>query len=198
MGSMLRNPKRLRRSSVPAAGECGGDEGSPELPQAIRGLADLGEQSPITDHGRVTGTSGASIEHLTSEPVSQGRSGKCPPLDVLPTRNHNVPVRGRLLLVVAAVAVLTFAGLRDGDQRSTKPHSGIGACGQLAGQPAPDPESPAIVRAAVTTSATVQTHLASESLRHLRPAQRIATASGQTPVDSNVDAARPRSFPLLI
>jgi hypothetical protein len=95
------------------------------------------------------------------------------------------------------LAVLAFAGLRPVDQRSPEPPSGKAASGQLAGQPAPEPELPAIVNVAVTTSVTVHTQLVAESCRHLRPARSVFTVTLRTPVVPD-DTARPRSFPLLI
>ena len=106
-------------------------------------------------------------------------------------------MRVRLTLIVVALAVLAFAGLRPLEQRSPESPSSAATSGQLAGQPAPDPDLPAIVNVAVTTSVTVHTYLVVDSGRHLRPAQSVLAGTLRTPVVPD-DTARPRSFPLLI
>jgi len=103
----------------------------------------------------------------------------------------------RLTLIAVVLAVLVLAGVGHADQRSTGPHTGSGASGQVAGQPAPDPALPAIVNAAVTTTVTVQTHLAPESRRYLRPAEGVFTTISIAPLVRD-DTSRPRAFPLLI
>jgi hypothetical protein len=106
-------------------------------------------------------------------------------------------VRSRFILIVVALAVLAFAGLRHGDHRSTAPPGSNGATGQLAGQPAPDSALPAVVSAAATASAAVQT-LPHSGWRHLvRPAEDAFTAVRQTPLVPD-GATRRRTFPLLI
>jgi hypothetical protein len=107
------------------------------------------------------------------------------------------PVRARLTLILVVLAVLVLTGLRVTDQRPTARESDGAASGQLAGQPAPEPDASAIVSTAVTASGTVQTHLARKSRRHLRPAEDVVTIvprRSSTPPTT----ARPRAFPLLI
>jgi hypothetical protein len=120
------------------------------------------------------------------------------PLDARPARHHNVVVRLRLVFVAIALAVLALAGLRLENQRSVAPHSSIGASSHLSSQPAPDPEPPIIVRAAVTASATAQMHLACEPRCYVRPAQDVPSGSRQPPREPAYRAGLPRSFPLLI
>jgi hypothetical protein len=110
--------------------------------------------------------------------------------------HHNVPVKGRLIVIMLALAVLAFAGIHRDDQAATTQGQSNAASGQLAGPPAPEPDVPAIV-AAVTTSATIQTHLVAESQRPLRPALSVVTVSPHLPVVPH-STARPRVFPLLI
>lgn len=95
-----------------------------------------------------------------------------------------------------ALAVLAFAEIRHDDPARTAERQSNAAFGQLAGPPAPEPDVPAIITAAVGTSATVQTVLVVESRRHLRPALSVFTLSPRLPVAHSTD--KPRFFPLLI
>ncbi len=116
-------------------------------------------------------------------------------LDARLSRHQNVGVRGRLVAFMIASAILAFAEIRHDDPARTAESQSNAAFGQLAGPPAPEPDVPAIITAAVGTSATVQTVLVVES-RHLRPALSVFTLSPRLPVAHSTD--KPRFFPLLI
>jgi hypothetical protein len=114
------------------------------------------------------------------------------------TRRHNGLVRLRPILIALALVVLAFAGMRQDTDRSIAPHTGSLASSQLSGQPAPDHEPPTIVRAAVTASATAQTHVACEPRAQGRPVQDVSI-DGRRPLhDPEYRASLPQSFPLLI
>jgi hypothetical protein len=107
-------------------------------------------------------------------------------------------VRLRLILVAIALTVLALAGLRQDDERSIAPQTGSIASSQLSSQPAPDHEPPTIVRAAVSASATAQTHVACEPRCCERPAPDLST-DGRRPLhDPEYRASLPQAFPLLI
>ena len=106
-------------------------------------------------------------------------------------------MRGRLIAIVIALAVLAFAEIRYVDQAPTAQRQSNAASGQLADPPAPEPDLPTIVTAAVSTSATFQTVLVIESRRQLRPALSVFTVSPHPPVVAH-SAGKPRFFPLLI
>ena len=111
--------------------------------------------------------------------------------------HQNVGVRGRLIAIVIALAVLAFAEIRYDDQAGTAQRQSSAASGQLANPPAPEPDVPAIVAAAVSTSATVQTVLVIEPRRQLSPALSVFTVSPHLPVVAH-STDKPRFFPLLI
>lgn len=99
-------------------------------------------------------------------------------------------------MIVLALAVWAFAGIHRGDQAATIEGQSSAASGQLAGSPAPEPGIPAVV-AAVSTSATIQTHLVARSQHPLRPAPSVVTVISLLP-DVPHSTAKPRVFPLLI
>ncbi len=105
-------------------------------------------------------------------------------------------VRGRLIAIVIALAVLAFAEIRYDDQAPTAQRQSTAASG-LADPPAPEPDLPAIITAAVSTSATFQTVLVVESRRQLSPALSVFTVSPHLPVVAH-STGKPRFFPLLI
>lgn len=96
-----------------------------------------------------------------------------------------------------ALAVLAFAEFRDDNQAATAQRQSIAASGQLADPPAPEPDLPAIISAAVSTSATVQTVPLVESRRQLGLPLGVFAVSHPPPVVAS-RTAKPRSFPLLI
>jgi len=106
-------------------------------------------------------------------------------------------VRARLLLIAVALAVLAVAGPRHDGKFPTGLRQGEPASGQLATQPAPEPDACAIVSAAVIPSITVDTHLVPESRRHVRPAQGALVVSPHLPSAPHATAG-PHSFPLLV
>jgi hypothetical protein len=106
-------------------------------------------------------------------------------------------VRRRLIAIVIALAVLACAQVRYDDRAPTAHRQSAAVSGQLADRPAPQPDVPAIITAAVSTSATVQTVLVVESMGQLRPALSVFTVSRHLPVLAH-GTGRPRSFPLLI
>jgi hypothetical protein len=95
------------------------------------------------------------------------------------------------------LAVLAFAEIRNDDQAPTAQLQSNAASGQLADPSAPEPDVPAIITAAVSTSATVQTVLVVESRRQLSPALSAFTVSRHLPVVPH-STGEPRFFPLLI
>lgn len=106
-------------------------------------------------------------------------------------------VRGRLIAIVIALAVLAFAETRYDDQGPTAQRQSNAASGQLADPPVPGPDLPAIITAAVSTSATFQTVVVIESRRQLSPALSVFTVSPHPPLIAH-SAREPRFFPLLI
>ena len=118
-------------------------------------------------------------------------------LDARLCPHQNVGVRGRLVAIVIALAVLAFAEIRDDDRASTAQRQSDAASGQLAHPPAPVPDPPAIITAAVSTSVTVRTVFVVESRHQLGPALGACTLARLLPVVAH-DTGKPRSFPLLI
>jgi hypothetical protein len=118
-------------------------------------------------------------------------------LDARLSSHQNIGVSGRLIAVAIALAVLAFAEIRYDGQASTAQGQNNAASGQLADPPTPEPEVPAIITAAVSTSATVQTLLLVESRRELSPAFSVVTVSPHLPVVAR-STGKPRFFPLLI
>ena len=118
-------------------------------------------------------------------------------LDARLSPHQNVGVRGRLVAIMIALAVLAFAEIRHDDPARMAERQSDAAFGQLADPPAPERDVPAIITAAVGTSATVQTVLVVESRRHLRPALSVFTLSPRLPVVAH-STDKPRFFPLLI
>jgi hypothetical protein len=111
--------------------------------------------------------------------------------------HQNAGVRGRLVAIVIALAVLAFAEFRDDNQASTAQRQSIAASGQLADAPAPEPDRPPVITAAVRTSVSVQTVPFVESRRQLCLPLSVFAASHHPPVVA-CRTAKPRSFPLLI
>jgi hypothetical protein len=106
-------------------------------------------------------------------------------------------VSGRLIAIVFLLAVLAFAETRSDDQVPMAQPQSNPASGQLADPPAPEPDVPPIITAAVSTSATVQTVLVVESRCQVRPALSISTVNLRLlVVVSSTD--KPRFIPLLI
>jgi hypothetical protein len=118
-------------------------------------------------------------------------------LDARLSPHQNVGVTGRLIAIVIALSVLAFAEIRYDDQALTVQRQSNAASGQHADPPAPEADVPAIVTAAVSTSATVQTVLVIESRRQLSPALSVSTVGPHLPVVAR-SAGKPRFFPLLI
>lgn len=118
-------------------------------------------------------------------------------LDASLSPHQNVGVRGRLIAIVIALAVLGFAEIRFDDQAPTTQGQTNAATGQLADTPAPESDVPAIMTAAVSTSATVQTLLIVESSRQLNSALSVFTVSPRLPIVAH-STGKPRFFPLLI
>jgi hypothetical protein len=113
------------------------------------------------------------------------------------TRTHNVQVRVRLTVIVVALAVLAFVGLRQGDLRSAAPQTSARTSGMLDAHAAPHAIPPAVVSTAVVGSATGQALPFLQWRRHARPAQGATGASRLAPAGAN-GADRPHSYPLLI
>lgn len=118
-------------------------------------------------------------------------------LDARPSPHQNVGVRTRLIAIVIVLAVFAAAEIRHDDQPSTLQLQRNAASGQLADPPAPEPDVPPIIAAAVSTSATVQTVLVVESRRQLRPAYSLFTVSRHLLVVAH-STGKPRFLPLLI
>jgi len=118
-------------------------------------------------------------------------------LDARLSPHQNVGVRGRLIAIVITLAVLAFAEIRYDAQAPTPQRQSNAASGQLADPPAPEPDVPAIITAAVSTSATVQTVLVVGSRRQLSPTLSVFTVSRHLPVVAH-STGKPRFFPLLI
>jgi hypothetical protein len=108
-----------------------------------------------------------------------------------------VLVRARLLLIALSLVILAFVGLRHVSQNLPSPHASHETAGQLAGQPAPEPTVPAIVKAPATVSSTVQMLLDSGGHRVARPALDVMPVAARS-LGGPDTSARPRSFPLLI
>lgn len=95
------------------------------------------------------------------------------------------------------LVVLAFAETRHDDQSPIAQPESNAASGQLADPPVPEPDLPAIITAAVSSSATIQTDLVMESRRQLSPALSVFTVSPHLPVVAH-STDKPRFFPLLI
>ena len=128
--------------------------------------------------------------------ASSGRPRKRRFLDARVFPHQNVDVRGRLIAIVIALAVLAFADICYEQASTSQPQSNA-ASGQLADPPAPEPAPPAIITAAVSTSAPVRTVFVVESRHQLSPALSALTVGRPLPVVAH-STGRPRSFPLLI
>lgn len=111
--------------------------------------------------------------------------------------HQNDGVRGRVIAIVLALVVLAFAETRHDDRASEARHQGNATSGQLAAPPAPQPDLPAIITAAVKTSTTVRTALVVESRHQLNPALSVSSVSRHLPVVA-YSTGKPRAFPLLI
>lgn len=118
-------------------------------------------------------------------------------LDARLTPHQNVGVRGCLIAIAIALAVLALAEIRGDAQAPTPQRQSNCASVQLADPPAPEPVVPPIMTAAVSTSATVQTVLVVASRRQLSPALSVFTGSRHQPLVAH-SADKPRFFPLLI
>jgi hypothetical protein len=107
-------------------------------------------------------------------------------------------VRSRLPLILLALAVLTFAGLDQGEPRAAKPGDRASTQSQISTQPAPDSALPAIISAVAKRSATVQTLPALAGRHdHALPADVAGTEHRGTQRRPEFNA-RPLTFPLLI
>jgi hypothetical protein len=106
-------------------------------------------------------------------------------------------VRIRIAVLVVALAVLAFAGLRSGDHQPADVHPCSSSSGRLAAQPAPEPALPAIASAAAIGTTILQTLPFSEWPGHVRPVRRATAVAGVSLVWSAAPAAR-RDYPLLI
>ena len=109
--------------------------------------------------------------------------------------HQNVGVRRRLIAIMIALAILAFAEIGNDDQAPTTQRHSAAASGQFGDQPAPEPDVPAILTAAVNTSATIQTVLVVESSRQLRAALGVFTVRPRPPVVAH-STDKPRFFPL--
>ena len=120
-------------------------------------------------------------------------------LDARVCPQQNVGVRGRLIAIaiVLALAALAFAEIRYDDGAPTALGPSNASSGQLSAPPAPEPEVPAILTAAPSTSATVQTVLVIESRRQLSPAFSVFKVSPHLQVVTH-STGKPRVIPLLI
>ena len=136
----------------------------------------------------------ASARSIVRPPCSAACSA-C--LDARLSPRQNVGVRGCLIAIVIALSVLAFAEIRYDDRAPTAQRKSNVASGQLAGPPAPEHDVPAIISAAASTSATVQTVLVVESRRQLSPALSVFTVSRHLPVVAH-STGKPRFVPLLI
>jgi hypothetical protein len=116
-------------------------------------------------------------------------------LDARVFPHQTVDVRGRLIAIVIALAVLAFADICYEQAATSQPQSNA-ASGQLEVPPAPEPAPPAII-AAASTSTTVRTVFVVASRHQLDPALRALTVGRPLPVVTP-STGRPRSFPLLI
>lgn len=106
-------------------------------------------------------------------------------------------MRGRLVAIVIALAVLAFVASRHDGQAPAAQGRSNPAAGQLADPPAPEPDLPAIITAAASISVTVQTVLVIESRRQLSPALSVFRVSPHLSVVAH-STGKPRFFPLLI
>ena len=104
-------------------------------------------------------------------------------------------MRECLIAIVIALAVLAGAEIRFDDQ--TLRAQSRAASSQLADPVAPEPDVPAILTAAMNTSATVQTVLVVGSRHQLTPAISVFTVSPHLPVIPH-STGKPRFVPLLI
>lgn len=104
-------------------------------------------------------------------------------------------MRGRLLAIAIALAVLAIAGIRH-DERQPPPQRGV-ASSHVGSLPAPAPDEPATITARANTPVTVQTVLHLASSRPLRPAFTVSSVSHRLPVAVRA-TGKPRVFPLLI
>jgi hypothetical protein len=112
---------------------------------------------------------------------------------------QNVRVRGRLIAIMIPLAILAFAEIGNDDQAqaATAMRHSVAESGQAGEQPAPKPDVPAILTAAVNTSATIQTMGIVGSSRQLRPAIGTFTVRPRPPLVAH-STDKPRIFPLLI
>jgi hypothetical protein len=106
-------------------------------------------------------------------------------------------VSGRLIAIAIALAVSAFAEIRY-DTEALNQRQSNAAAGQLADPSAPESDAPAIITAAVSTSATAQTVPVIESKRQVRPAPSISTVSLRLLDVVNSSSDKPRFIPLLI
>jgi hypothetical protein len=129
--------------------------------------------------------------------AGQSKHGHAPSrwLDARRPRQHNVRVRVRLLLIAVALALLVIAGARHRVEPDS--HDRNPAQGQMAGQPAPEPDASPVIGAAVTASGSAQAHPVLVWSRHARPAV-CALAAGPRAPSLPLDTTAPRHFPLLI
>ena len=106
------------------------------------------------------------------------------------------PVR-RFVLIAFVLALLAFAGVRAEEYRSTAPGTSTGSTSQFGAPPAPDMAWPAVMSAALPTSATVQMRLVSAPDRDTSADHGVFTAARAARLVP-YGTARPLFFPLLI
>ena len=111
--------------------------------------------------------------------------------------HQNVVVKGRLIAIAIALAVLAFAEIRPEAEAPAFERQSDAASVQLADPPAAEPDVPAVIAATASTSATIQTVLAVESRRRPSPTLSAVTVSHHLPGAAH-SPGKPRIFPLLI
>lgn len=145
-----------------------------------------------------------TISPSTTEIVNEKPAHRVrPPVEALcltkaRARPHNVTVKLRLILIAFAFVLLAVAGLSHGDAHPIGPLQGGGEATRLSAQPSPDPELPAIVRAAMTAPASAQTLVGFEARLWMLPVPDVSADSRQASAVPAYDVSTPQSFPLLI
>lgn len=99
--------------------------------------------------------------------------------------------------MLIALAALAAAGIRHDAEAPASQRQSDAAAGQLAAPPAAEPDAPAILTAAASTSGTIQTVLVVASRRQLRPTLNGFAATRHLTVVAH-SPGTPRFFPLLI
>jgi hypothetical protein len=106
-------------------------------------------------------------------------------------------VRGRLVAIAIALAVLACVAIGHDRQTPTAPERSSAASGQLAGPPAPASDAPAILTAAGNTSATLPSALVIDFRAHPGPVPGVSTLTRHASVTART-TGKPLVFPLLI